>query len=290
MFRRHASKYLSAFTQKELSGEQASLVAAHLRSCDRCRKELDEIEWGISLAKRLPTLPAPAGLSSAMRTLFQSGSLATRVSSRPLARRQARRVAVSIAAAIAAVLGSILWYQTLRDPISIQATSRSTTKLEALALDLHQQQRRGLQQLDFSSDDPRALSGWALEKTGLEVELANQPAADQARYELEGAKILTTSSGPILAVFFRVGQIPVTLTTAHVQALAKGEAPSKGFLQKKIFYRFDSGSGTHLLSWSRDKQSYAFASDLPNLGRAACLACHTNPHRRELIRNAKLER
>jgi len=290
MFRRHASKYLSAFAQSELPNIQASSVAAHLRGCDRCRKELDEIESGISFAKHLPMIPAASSLSSEMQTFFRSGNLTALASSRRHILRKARWLAMPLAAAIAAMLAGVVWYQKLREPISIEAATSRVTQLEALALDLHLQQRRGLQQLDFSPEDPETISEWALQSTGLEVHWARQPVGDEHRYKLEGAKILTTASGPILVVFFRVDQIPVTLTTADVRALAKGEAPGKGILQKKIFYRFDSSSGTNLLSWTRDDQTYVFASDLPNLGRGACFVCHTNPRRRELIGNAKLER
>src|SRR5262252_10668866 len=110
MFRRHVSKYLSAFTQDELPTEQSSSVAAHLRNCDRCRKELDEIRWGISLAKHLTTLPAPSGLSNAMQAVFDSGNLSAPVSGRPRALR-ARWVVIPVAAVIVAVLGSVLWYK-----------------------------------------------------------------------------------------------------------------------------------------------------------------------------------
>src|SRR5262249_15160021 len=161
-------------------------------------------------------------------------------------------------------LASILWYKKLRDPISIESISRRPTKLEALALDLQMQQRQGLQ-LDFTSDDPGALAEWTLEKTGLEVHLADQAAGDLYKYKLEGAKFFATPSGPILAVFFFIDQVPVTLTAARVDALAKGEAPSQGVWRKKIFYRLDPSSGVNLLSWTRDEQTYVFASELPNL-------------------------
>ena len=283
MFRRHASKYLSAFAQGQLSDGQASSVAAHLRSCDRCREELDEIECGISLAKHLPTISAPPSLYSAVQRIAA-------VSPPRFTRRRAWWVAIPAAAAIIAVLSSILWYKKLRDPISIESVSRRPTKLEALALDLQMQQRHGLQQLDFTTDDPEALSEWALQNTALMVHLADQVAEDVQKYELEGAKFFSTPSGPILAVFLRIDQVPVTLAAARVDALAKGEAPSEGIWRKKIFYRFDASSGVNLLSWTRDEQTYVFASELPNLGRAACFVCHTNARRRELIGNAKLGR
>src|SRR5215472_12158917 len=283
MFRRHASKYLSPFAQGELSNAQASSVAAHVRSCDRCREELDEIECGISLAKHLPTIAAPSSLYSAIQKTVA-------VSSRRFARRRAWWVAIPAAAAIIAVLGGILWYKKLRDPISIVSISRRPTKLEALALDLQMQHSHGLQQLDFTTADPEALAEWALEKTGLQVHLADQAVKDLREYKLEGAKFFDAPSGPILAVFLSIDQVPVTLAAARVDALAKGEAPSQGVWRKKIFYRLDSSSGANLLSWTRDEQTYVFVSELPNLGRAACFVCHTNARRRELIGNAKLGR
>src|SRR5215471_7873270 len=194
MFRRHASKYLSAFAQGELSDGQASSVAAHLRSCDRCREELDEIECGISLAKHLPTIAAPASLYSAVQRIAA-------VSPPRFTRRRGWWVAIPAAATIIAVLGSILWYKKLRDPISIESISRRPTKLEALALDLQMQQRHGLQQLDFTTDDPEVLAEWALGKTGLQVHLADQAVEDLQEYKLQGAKFFATPSGSILAVF-----------------------------------------------------------------------------------------
>src|SRR5262249_27739335 len=173
-----------------------------------------------------------------------------------------------------------------RDPISIESISRRPTKLEALALDLQMQQRHGQQQLDFTTDDPEALAEWALEKTGLQVHLADQAAEEE--YKLEGAKYFDPPSRPVLAVFLRTEQVPVTLAAARVDALSKAEAPSQGIWRKKIFYRLDSNSGVNLLSWTRDEQTYVFVSELPNLGRAACFVCHTNARRRELIGNAKL--
>jgi len=287
MFRRHASKYLSAFAQGELPSDQASNVATHLRDCDRCTKELNEIEQGISLAKHIPTISTPPALSSAVETLFKSRALISAESRRRFTSGRRRWVVALAAVGLIAAVGSTVWYKKLRNPISIEPIARRTTKLEAIALDLHKQQRYGRPQVDFATDDPATLGQWVRQTAGLELELAHQPPGDFQKYKSQGGKILTTPSGPIAVVFLRIDLVPVTLVTARVNALQKREAPSEGILRKRILYRLDSSSGINLLSWTRGEQTYVFASELPHLGRAACFVCHTDPRRRELIRNAR---
>src|SRR5262249_23733613 len=218
---------------------------------------------------------------------FQSHGLIAAAPNRRFTSGRWRWVAALVAVGLIAVLGSTFWYKKLRNPIRIESVSRKATKLEAFALDLLKQQKHGQPEGDFRSDDPETLSEWASNAAGLELDLADQPPADSQKYKLQGGKIWTTPSGPIAVVFFSVDQVPVTLLTVHVDALEKGEAPSEGILRKRILYRLDSSSGINLLSWTRGKQTYVFASELPNLGRAACFVCHTNERRRELIRNAK---
>jgi len=163
------------------------------------------------------------------------------------------------------------------------------SRLETLALDLHLRQKKGTAELDFRTHDLDALRVWVAEESDLDLPLAtHQPADEVAKYELQGAKILKNTDGDIVSVFYQVDRVPVTLIAASVRSLGKEEAPSEGLWQKKIYHRSVSGTGTNLLSWTRDEQSYVLASDLPGLGQQSCFVCHTNPKRREIIRNAKL--
>ena len=62
MFGNHVSKKLSACLHGELSAEDARRVAEHLRGCQSCRTELEEIEFGFQLASQLKYEQAPESL------------------------------------------------------------------------------------------------------------------------------------------------------------------------------------------------------------------------------------
>jgi anti-sigma factor RsiW len=58
----HVTAKLSAYCHGELTDEQTRAVSSHLEKCERCRKEYEEIELGVRLAKRLPEIAAPESL------------------------------------------------------------------------------------------------------------------------------------------------------------------------------------------------------------------------------------
>ncbi|HYO91631.1 MAG TPA: FecR domain-containing protein [Pyrinomonadaceae bacterium] len=62
MFSQHVSQELSAYCQGELAEQESRQVAEHLVGCQRCRRELEEIKLGISLAEQLPRASAPANM------------------------------------------------------------------------------------------------------------------------------------------------------------------------------------------------------------------------------------
>lgn len=62
MFAYHASKYLSAYCNGELSTENYRRVREHLIGCQRCRAEYEEIQLGVQLAQQLPVVSAPDSL------------------------------------------------------------------------------------------------------------------------------------------------------------------------------------------------------------------------------------
>lgn len=70
MFERHVIKYLSAHCHGELSIDKSRRVAEHLRRCERCQKEFEEIKLGALLARCLPRASAPASLWSEVERSF----------------------------------------------------------------------------------------------------------------------------------------------------------------------------------------------------------------------------
>jgi anti-sigma factor RsiW len=63
MFKKHVTSQLSAYLQEELAGAERAQVAAHLSQCARCRRELETIQLGISLAESLRLISAPPSLT-----------------------------------------------------------------------------------------------------------------------------------------------------------------------------------------------------------------------------------
>lgn len=62
MFGQHVNQQLSAYAHGELAAPEAGRVSAHLDGCERCRKEFEEICYGIRLAESLTVRTAPASL------------------------------------------------------------------------------------------------------------------------------------------------------------------------------------------------------------------------------------
>lgn len=62
MFSHHVGKELSAYCHGELSQPESRRVAEHLVGCVSCRKRLEAIRVGMSLAEQLPKVSAPASV------------------------------------------------------------------------------------------------------------------------------------------------------------------------------------------------------------------------------------
>jgi len=66
LWRRHVSDDLSAFLDGLLPQQEAARVTDHLRNCESCRREYDEVRFGAALATQLSRASAPAGLWSSI--------------------------------------------------------------------------------------------------------------------------------------------------------------------------------------------------------------------------------
>ncbi|HWQ35645.1 MAG TPA: FecR domain-containing protein [Blastocatellia bacterium] len=62
MFRSHVTNQLAAYCHGELAPEESRCVAEHLMSCQRCRREYEEIRFGVQLVTHLRRASAPATL------------------------------------------------------------------------------------------------------------------------------------------------------------------------------------------------------------------------------------
>ncbi len=102
MFTRHIAKQLSAYCNGELAADQAQRVREHLRSCERCRKEHDEIRLGVNLAQQLPMASAPADLWSEIEPMFDERAR------RPVIEPRATRLVFAFSWYRIAAVGAVL--------------------------------------------------------------------------------------------------------------------------------------------------------------------------------------
>jgi len=119
MLSKHVYKQLSAYCHGELSSEEAQRVAEHLRGCERCRKEHEEIKLGIFFAQQLTRLPAPASLWDEIETALnqQPTPASWRLKFPRLAFAFAwPRLATAVAVLLVLSVGSVWFYLRLSRP------------------------------------------------------------------------------------------------------------------------------------------------------------------------------
>jgi hypothetical protein len=122
MYGKHVDKKLSAYRHGELSLEESRGVAEHVMACQSCRRELEEIELGIKLAKHLPEVAAPESLWDEIETALPHTPRQTSQAWANTSTKRQRRahllftprfVAFASLAIVALFVGGI-WFQYVR--------------------------------------------------------------------------------------------------------------------------------------------------------------------------------
>ncbi len=102
MFSRHVLPQLAAHVDGELPSRKAQRFELHVSQCERCRVELEQVRFGMSLLDHLPTVQAPDAIWTSIETAFQQHRL-----HRP---RSLHRWRLALAAlAVVAVAGGTYW-------------------------------------------------------------------------------------------------------------------------------------------------------------------------------------
>ena len=124
MFGKHVSSQLSAYCHDELSPEETRRIAEHLIGCNRCRVDFEEVKYGITLARQLPTIGAPQSLWPEIEA-----ALSKRPVARVLVHRRLRPVSVfAIAASIMVVF--VAGYLALRSTRNVAQPSWAVARME----------------------------------------------------------------------------------------------------------------------------------------------------------------
>jgi ferric-dicitrate binding protein FerR (iron transport regulator) len=113
MFSQHVNQKLSAYCHGELPDEESRIVAEHLIGCPRCRREFEEIKFGVKLAEQLPLANAPASMWNEIERARSESSHPAIPSAKPSRSRHAfslRPIAATCAALLLAV--GAIWFFT----------------------------------------------------------------------------------------------------------------------------------------------------------------------------------
>lgn len=130
----HPAEELQDLLDDRLAEPRRAAVAAHVESCQRCRRELDALRWvKTSLAERLPAETTPPDLAGRVREALDRSDRSDRPAT---PRRVSRRAWVG--AALAASLALLVWRRGHRSSAlpSLVALDYAALAAGDLALDI----------------------------------------------------------------------------------------------------------------------------------------------------------
>lgn len=281
MFRRHVVRELTAYRQNELPPLRAKRVGEHLAGCAACRRELDEISFGIRLAQKLPAAEAPDSVWVSVRDALDRPS-------RPRFLPRAVLVGATVTATL--VAAGLAWYFALREPLRVTETAGPVSRLEAVAIEEHLRRIQGRIDWQIRTADLARLRRWVGESSGLSADEIpiERPAEDAGRLRIVGARLARVDGATAAVIGYEMDSEPVTLATARLGDLR--DAPHVAPFSKDVRYRLDRAHGYKVVTWGVSHKAYAMVSRLPGYGQTGCFLCHTAPERRRLIDSAKVLR
>jgi ferric-dicitrate binding protein FerR (iron transport regulator) len=128
MFARHVYRDLSAYCLGDLPPGEMRRIADHLARCARCRKEWEEIHFGVLLAQSLPRAAAPEGLWNRIETQLDSQT-PTRAT-QAVVRRSVRLRSVPVLAAVLLIAAGIALLWRAGPPVSDHRPAWMVARLE----------------------------------------------------------------------------------------------------------------------------------------------------------------
>ncbi len=195
-------EYLFGFLDSELDAALSIELQRHLERCAACAREA-EIERAIRrrLAKRIEAAcPARPFDDAALYRTLVAGAPRRRRRFASILRRRA--LALTSAAALV-VISLVVWLP------SWTAGTRPGVHQFAdwVIADFEHFVREG-QPLQLASSDPKAVAGWLLENTGIDVDM---PPADSPGRHLIGARRCSIGGKPAAFAMFRLRGVPASV-------------------------------------------------------------------------------
>ena len=268
---REAGALLTAHRHSELGDAETQNLETHLAQCPSCTSDMRAIASAVNLLESLPSASAPPQIWSGLEAEFRSA---------PKSRFFLGRL--TPAAVFLCLLAGIgLWVQ-IRSPTIKLVEHTEPLPHEAMARALHQKRLFGELRDYVHTNEATELRAYALEETGMEVELADtQPEETANRIKLVGGWRIPTQAAVLIGM--EVDRQPVSLLVLKRDPASV----ERGLFSKQVFYRKDPATGLKSLSWTNPEKSYVLTSTLDGVGETACFSCHVDNERRRLIRSLR---
>ncbi|MFQ5422572.1 MAG: anti-sigma factor family protein [Phycisphaerae bacterium] len=203
-------EYLFAFLDSELDAALSIELQRHLERCAACAREV-EIERAIRrrLAKRIEAaFPARPFDDAALCRTLVAGVSRRRWRLAPALRRRAAAL-TSVAALV--VISLAAWL-----PSRMAETRPGAGQFtDWVIADFEHFVREG-QPLQLASSDPKAVSGWLLENTGIHMDM---PPADSPGHRLIGARQCSIGGKPAAFAMFRLGGVPASVVATAASGI-----------------------------------------------------------------------
>jgi hypothetical protein len=173
-------------------------------------------------------------------------------------RRSRAGLAWAVAVAMAVVM--VAWGLYSRRESAVSNEARAAQALT-----------RGVDHLEFRSEEATQIRAWVKGRTGLDIPLRVKPASS---IRMVGARIGAgpAGSGPTAEVVYRVGDGIAVLLVSQAESPLPGN-PTHRFLSSGVY------RGARVSSWLMHGQMCTLACAIPENAHAACLLCHVEPSR-----------
>jgi len=270
------------YLDDELTDTERKDFHAHLRTCAKCRAQLEE-EQALSrlLRQTRPLHSSPAKLRARVSALLSQGSTAD-----PEARRIHRRIGQALARFRLEVLRWLPRWNVrvpavLTITICLMLAPHVTREVRAAsyvdaAVSTHQSYLSGELPLGIRSDSAQIVSAWLTGQLPFAFQLpASQADPGAPAYRLTGAGLLNYHGGKAAVITYtsaQNGKISLLVTSSKYAEVAGGEEVS----YRNLTFHYHNQAGFKVITWSNHGLSYALVSSVSGSAQQSCNVCHQN--------------
>jgi len=271
------------YIDNELTGRKLESFLAHLKTCDKCRKRVEQ-ERALSgiLRKSRPLYSAPRDLRNRVAaTLNQhlESDLKPRPRREGLRERLRRllpyvghivpRPTIWVPALLAITLCLVVAPNAVRE---VRAASYVET-----AVSTHRSYLSGDLPLEIRTGSSEVVTAWLSDKLPFPFRLPTSQSDIGATptYRLIGARLVNYRKHPAALITYEQGptdMISLLVASSASAVVAGGDVVHAGSLT----FHYRSESGFKVITWSTHGLSYALVSDVAGSSGASCLVCHQN--------------